>query len=666
MKRIRSLTILITLVAALAFTGVTALPDTGFAATGLPQAQSSQDIPAVKPSAALPAAAPAMAPGRTAVAQSPTSIVDGVGIYIDSHESESIQVYPKGSSVRVEFTCTDYNYTGKYDGFIGLFDTVTQTYLESYETGTFYGSSSYYVNFNTNPMLLNTAAAPDRYVVYAVIFDMTTTPVTPVAEDYFFLQVKGFSAPVYVSVKPAGVHSVQVTWKSDCGHLSYQVYMSTSALGPFSYIGTTRDITSYTKTGLITGKTYYFKVRAYSTGVSSNTYSGYSTFASGAPRPLPPSKVTVTSKAYDTLNVSWTSVSGANGYVVYLLDVKTGTFVQLGTTTSTSVNYTGLSTGVDYTYAVRAWHTESNGTKYYSSLSTEARGNTIPATVTFTASLATYNSARITWTPVAGATGYAVYRNAGEPMSGPDPDGECVALLGSGARSWIDVCPVPGIYYYEVVAYRIASSGVYYFSLPVYYQTGSHTSVAFLGQTNISFNYYGGRNVRVIGSVMPEGTGYEIWRADSANPDLGFASISPTLMYTTVGIQFDDYDLLPGVSYTYKIRPYLMVSGRKVTGPVSLNTIEISLPTPNMSSSVNADKTVRIYFGSVQGSTGFEVERSLDGVTFEPLYTGTNSALIETELTPGKTYYYRSRGLYAPSGYSTPWSEIMTVTAPSR
>ena len=72
----------------------------------------------------------------------------------------------------------------------------------------------------------------------------------------------------------AGSKKATVKWSKVTGATGYIVYYKTSANGKWTKLTTTKNTTtSYTKTGLATGKIYYFTVKAYRT-VSGKTYNG--------------------------------------------------------------------------------------------------------------------------------------------------------------------------------------------------------------------------------------------------------------------------------------------------------------------------------------------------------------------------------------------------------
>lgn len=76
----------------------------------------------------------------------------------------------------------------------------------------------------------------------------------------------------------AGTKKASLRWNKQTGASGYAVYMATSKNGKFSKIATLKGNSkiSFTKTGLTKGKTYYFKVAAYSTVSGKTLYGSYS------------------------------------------------------------------------------------------------------------------------------------------------------------------------------------------------------------------------------------------------------------------------------------------------------------------------------------------------------------------------------------------------------
>lgn len=199
-----------------------------------------------------------------------------------------------------------------------------------------------------------------------------------------------------ISKVTGGSKQIKLQWKSVSGATKYQVYMATSKSGTYSKIATLdTGKTSYTKTGLSVGKTYYFKVRTYRTVNSKNIYSSYSTIRYGA---TSPAKVTISKAACgaNKITVSWNKVTGASGYEIYMATSSSGTYKKLTTVGSSKTSYieSGLANGKTYYFKVRAYRLGENDAKVYGAYSTvKSATTTVLSTVYVTKSGACFHRA---------------------------------------------------------------------------------------------------------------------------------------------------------------------------------------------------------------------------------------------------------------------------------
>ena len=173
---------------------------------------------------------------------------------------------------------------------------------------------------------------------------------------------------VILAVKSAGYNSTKVSWGKVGGASGYQIYRATSLTETYKLVKTTTAIT-YTNGNLTTGKTYYYKVRAYRIVSGKKIYGPYSDIISAKPIPAKPT-LTLTKESTTSIKSSWKKITGATGYEIYMstdgvayVNIKT---VKKGTTVS--YTKTGLSKGQIYYFKVRAYRTV-NGKKVYSSYS---------------------------------------------------------------------------------------------------------------------------------------------------------------------------------------------------------------------------------------------------------------------------------------------------------
>ncbi|MHB1454068.1 MAG: fibronectin type III domain-containing protein, partial [Saccharofermentanales bacterium] len=69
--------------------------------------------------------------------------------------------------------------------------------------------------------------------------------------------------------------SIKISWPAVSGASGYELFRSTSSAGTYTLIRTQTAL-YYTNTGLKTGTTYYYKVRAYRLVGTTKVYGGYS------------------------------------------------------------------------------------------------------------------------------------------------------------------------------------------------------------------------------------------------------------------------------------------------------------------------------------------------------------------------------------------------------
>ena len=207
--------------------------------------------------------------------------------------------------------------------------------------------------------------------------------------------------PTGVSAVAASSSSINISWNSVIGATGYRIYRSTST-STFTEVGTS-ETTSYSDTGLNASITYYYRVAAYNsngTGVQSNT-------VNAKILPDTPTGVTATAESSSSITVRWSSVTGTTGYRVYRSTSSTGTFSEVGISTTTSYTDNGLTGYTTYYYRVAAYNVHGTG----SQSSTVNTTTVLDTPVGVTAKAATTNSIYISWNSVSGATGYRIYRS---------------------------------------------------------------------------------------------------------------------------------------------------------------------------------------------------------------------------------------------------------------
>jgi fibronectin type 3 domain-containing protein len=224
------------------------------------------------------------------------------------------------------------------------------------------------------------------------------------------------NAPEHLQASSTTAQTISLTWDSVLGASYYKIYRNYTSDGTYTEVGSVPIGTTYTDTGLLSNRTYYYRVTAVnSKGEESEQSSSFATTLSDVTVPSAPTGITAT--AFSTsITVSWYS-SGAMSYKVYRSDWAYGTYMEVGSpTTGTTYTDTGLSPYTTYYYTVKAVNSdgvESEQSSY--AFATTLSDVTVPSAPTgVTATPLSSNSISVSWFSVSGATSsmsYKVYRD---------------------------------------------------------------------------------------------------------------------------------------------------------------------------------------------------------------------------------------------------------------
>ncbi len=361
-----------------------------------------------------------------------------------------------------------------------------------------------------------------------------------------------------ISSAQTNANGTALSWSAVSGATGYAVWRRTAS-GSWSRIGYTTS-TSYTdKTALSSGTTYYYTIRAYSGAYAtanantfnSNYWSFYDTTGTKTVYLSNPT-LNSTAAANGGINVSWSKVSGASGYMVYR-KTSGGSWSMLGSTTGTSYTDKTAAAGTTYYYTVRAYTGNVTTAKKntYNALywggydSTGVTGKYIKMP-TISSAQTNANGTALSWSAVSGATGYAVWRRTAS--------GSWSRIGYTTSTSYTDKTALSSgtTYYYTIRAYSgayaTANANTFNSNYWSFYDTTGRKTV-YLSKPTLKSASKSSSGIKVSWNKVSGASGYAIYRKAAGGSWILIGNTTST-SYT------DTSTLTSGVTYYYTVRAY--------------------------------------------------------------------------------------------------------------
>ena len=263
---------------------------------------------------------------------------------------------------------------------------------------------------------------------------------------------------------------------------------------------------------------------------------------------------------------------------------------------------------------------------------------------------ATYNSIKVTWAAVSGATKYEVYRATSST-------GSYSLLTATSYLYYTNTSVNTGTTtYYKVRAYRLVGSAKVYSSFSSV--LSAKTTLAAPASPKARLLSYNG--IKVTWESAAGASKYELYRSTSSG---GTYLLLATTSYT----YYINSSVNKGTTYYYKVRAYRLVGGRKVYSVYS--SIVNAKPMLTTPSSVKASRlsstSMKITWGVVAGVTKYEIWQSkTDGVpgvyTYSLLATTSLAYYTTSSITPGLYYQFKIRA-YRLIGSTKVYSSFSSV-----
>ena len=421
---------------------------------------------------------------------------------------------------------------------------------------------------------------------------------------------------------------VQLSWTGGVtGAEGYVIYRRTED-GSYAEIGRTAGNT-YSDT-ISAGIKYYYAVAVYSGSRTEDKCPEVGVMYLAEPA------VTGASNITSGVQVKWSKVTGATGYIVYhkgagkgwarIADIKDGSTVNYTDTTAES--------GTTYTYTVRAYNKDTmsdwNSTKSLMRISD----------TTLTGASNITSGVQVKWSQVTGATGYIVYRKGAGKGWGR------IADIKSGSTvSYTDTTAASGTTYtYTVRAYNGSTMGDWHSAKSQ--MRLSDTTVS--GASNITYG------VQVKWSRVTGATGYIVYRKGAGK---GWGRIADIKSGSTVS--YTDTTAASGTTYTYTVRAY---NGSTMGDWHSAKSVK-RLSDPKLTSASKVSGGINVRWTRVTGATGYIVYRKSGSGSWgriADIKSGSTVSYTDRTAKAGTTYTYTVR---AYNGNTMgDWSSVKVIT----
>jgi phosphodiesterase/alkaline phosphatase D-like protein len=475
----------------------------------------------------------------------------------------------------------------------------------------------------------------------------TTAPVAPTATDANNFTCNSFNA----------------NWGAVTGATSYSIEVSTST--SFStYQGTYNNfnvgnVTTLNITGLTTGVTYFYRIKA-SNGCSTSLVSN--TITVGTTAPVAPNANPADNFTCNSFNANWGAVTGATSYIIEVstntaFSTYQGTYNNFNVGNVTTLNITGLTTGVTYFYRIKA----SNGCSTSLVSNTITVGTTAPVAPTATdANNFTCNSFNANWGAVTGATSYIIEVSTNTAFSTYQGTynnfnvGNVTTLNITGLTTGVT-------YFYRIKASNGCSTSLVSNTITV--GTTAPVAPTATDANNFTCNSFNANWGAVTGATsyvieVSTNTAFSTYQSGYNNLNVGNV--------TTLNVG----GLTTGLTYFYRIK-----ASNGCSTSLNSNTITVGTTAPVAPTATDANNftcnSFNANWGAVTGATSYilEVSTNASFSTFQGSYNSTNNVgnvttLNVTGLTTGLVYYYRIRASNGCSVSLNSNTVIVSTTAP--
>jgi fibronectin type 3 domain-containing protein len=450
------------------------------------------------------------------------------------------------------------------------------------------------------------------------------------------VNIESYEGPFYTLSRPAlpvltaGNGSITVTWTVVTGAISYKVYLGTTTTPPAGPSDTVMGL-STTISGLVNETPYYVWVQAVNSG-NSSPLSAWATKTLALPAPAAP----VLTAGNGSITVTWTAVTEATSYKVYLGTTTIPPAEPSDTVTGLSTTFTGLVNETPYYVWVQAVNT--GGESSLSERATKTLALPAPAVPVLTTG---DGSITVTWTAVTGAISYKVY--LGTTTTPPAEPSDTVTGLSTIFTGLVNETP------YYVWVQAVNSGGESALSERA-------TGTLILPAPATPVLTAGNGSITVTWTGVTEATSYKVYLGTTTTPPTEPSDTGTGLSTTFTG-------LVNEMPY------YVWVQAVNTGGESALSeraTKTLALPVPATPVLTAGNGSITVTWTGVDLAASYKVYFSTTPTSpAEPSYTGTGLSTTFTGLVNETVYYVWVQAVNAGGESLLSERAIKTLTLPA-
>ncbi len=436
------------------------------------------------------------------------------------------------------------------------------------------------------------------------------------AEIYFIAapQITKFDSQIGkgITIKWADVHGAQ----------QYIVYRKTGSSG-WKRIGTTTNLLFLDKNVKL-GTTYVYTLKAVTaSGITSNYYT------SGWKRQFTPGTPTGTTvlNSANAIKVSWKSVNGASGYIVYRKANNSTSWTRIATVKSTSYMDKSVKANVKYTYTIKAY----KGKVYSQYNTTGWSGAILSAPTVKIANSST--GVKVTWTKNSAASGYAVYRSTYDPVNKSWSAWSSRGTAAASKTSWVDTSAQSGKTYRYTVRTVCGSCKSAY---------KASNSVTYLKEPKVTISN-ATTGVTVKWTQALQAKGYKVYRAELNEATGVWSSWKYMGQAKSTVNSWTDRSVISGVTYKYTVRSANGSALSSYTASAELTY----LTTPQLMSAFKTAEGNAVTYQQVAGAEGYRIYRKTDSdntwVTVDTVKGNDYTTYVDKDIIENEEYTYTVR-----------------------